>query len=361
MEGTTNNHTARPLASGRALRVGYVPLTDAAPLLVARAFGLFEKHGVEVHLSREVGWATVRDKIIYRELDAAHAPAGMLFAMQLGCGCPPCDVLTAFVFNLHGNAITLAQALKPVGGGDGGAALREEVRRRRGERRLTFGVVFHWSSHHVQLREWLRSVRVDPDHDVRIVVVPPAQMHRNLAAGTLDGYCAGEPWNSLAAHAGHGWIVTLSALVDRGHIEKVLLVRNDFATARPEAHAGLVAALLEAAAWCDEPQNRESLVQLLALHENLDLPAEVIAPALTGLPSPNARELPDPRDGVIFHRGDANTPWPQAGTALLRQLAAHSLVPAAHANDSTLPRRLFRRDLFPHTLANNVPHEIQRP
>jgi two-component system, oxyanion-binding sensor len=350
--------SARPTAPGRPLRLGYLPLTDAAALLVARAFGLFEKHGVDVVLSREVGWATVRDKIIYRELDAAHAPAGMLFAMQLGCGCPPCEVLTAFVLNLHGNAITLARSLTPVGD-DTGRALREAVRRRQGERRLTFGVVFQCSSHHVQLREWLQSMRVDPDHDVRIVVVPPAQMFRNLVAGTLDGYCAGEPWNSLAAHTGEGSIATASAVQDRGHIEKVLLVRTDFADRRAREHAAVVAALHEAAAWCDEPQNRDNLVQLLALRENLNVAPEVIAPALIGMAPASAPAAIDPRNGIVFHRGEANTPLPAAGAALLRQLAAHRLVPAAAANDATLPRRLFRRDLFQHAIANHLSHELQ--
>ncbi len=343
----------------RPLRIGFVPLTDAAPLLVARAFGMFEKHGVEVVLSREVGWATVRDKIIYRELEAAHAPAGMLFAAQLGCGCPPCDVLTAFVFNLHGNAITLSHALRP-NGDDVGATLREEMRRRHGERRLTFGVVFHWSSHHLQLREWLRSLRLDPEHDVRIVVVPPAQMYRNLVAGTLDGYCAGEPWNSLAALGGEGWIAALSAVHDRGHVEKVLMVRTDFAASRAEEHAAVVAALHEAAAWCDEPQNREHLVQLLSLRENLDVAPEVIAPALVGPPPMPPGTRVEPADCFIFHRGDANDPLPAVGAAVLRQLAAAGLVPASAAEGSDLAHRLFRHDLFKQAVANHSPHDLSR-
>jgi ABC-type nitrate/sulfonate/bicarbonate transport system substrate-binding protein len=341
----------------RPLRIGYVPLTDAAPLLVARAFGLFGRHGIEVELSREVGWATVRDKIVYRELDAAHAPAGMLYSTQLGCGCPPCDVLTAFVFNLHGNAITVARALAPAGC-DLAATLREEVRRRHGERRLTFGVVFFWSSHHVLLREWLRAARLDPDRDVRIVVVPPAQMCRNLIAGTLDGYCAGEPWNSLAVHENAGVIAGWSAVLDRGHIEKVLMVRADFAAKRAGEHAAIVAALQEAAIWCDEPQNRAPLVQLLALRENLDLPVEVIAPALTA-PLPGAEGgRSTHEDFVIFHRGDANVPAPPLGANVLRQLVDAGLVPAVGANFSALHRQLFRQDLYQQALVNLSPNEI---
>lgn len=327
-----------------------MPLTDAAPLLVARALDLFVKHGVDVRLSREVGWATVRDKIIYRELEAAHAPAGMLFSTQLGRGSPRCDVLTAFVFNLHGNAITLARELAPIAG-DVGAMLRDQVRRRRGERRLTFGVVFPWGSHHALLRAWLRAARLDPEQDVRVVIVPPAQMHRNLVAGTLDGYCVGEPWNSLAAHSGAGWIAALSAVQDRGHIEKVLMVRADFAAERAAEHAAVVAALHEAAAWCDEPSNREELVRLLALGDHLNVTPEVIAPALAGtwrsaLSAPTA-----PAQGMIFHRGDANAPWPAAAAALLRQLVGTGLLSGVAGDDPVLPRRLFRHDLFQQAVA----------
>lgn len=335
--------------------MGYVPLIDAAPLLVARAFGLFARHGVNVELSREVGWASVRDKIIYRELEAAHAPAGMLFSTQLGLDSPSCDVLTAFVFNLHGNAITLARRLGG-SGGDEAAVLREEVRRHRGERRLTFGVVFAYSSHHVMLRAWLRAARIEPGSELRIVVVPPAQMFRNLAAGTLAGYCAGEPWNSLAVREGAGVIAATSAMLDRGHLEKVLMVRADFAQDRAREHAGLIAALHEAAAWCDEPDHREDLVRLLALRENLDLPAEVLAPALTGPFALDERRTIDARDLVTFHRLEANVPVPSLGARVLQQLVDAGLVAVDAAAVAPLSRRLFRTDLFQQAINHPLLH-----
>jgi ABC-type nitrate/sulfonate/bicarbonate transport system substrate-binding protein len=238
--------------------------------------------------------------------------------------------------------------------------LREEVRRRRGERRLTFGVVFPWSSHHLQLREWLRSLRVDPDQDVRIVVVPPAQMFRNLIAGTLDGYCAGEPWNSLAAHAGDGWIAALSAMRDRGHVEKVLLVRADFAGERAREHLALIAALHEAAAWCDEPQNRANLVHLLSLRENLNVTAEVIAPALTGPWPAGSGVRAESSECFIFHRGDANAPLPAAGATVMRQLISAGLLPGVSPEDTALSRRLFRHDLFQQALVRVQSHDLSQ-
>ena len=259
----------------RPLRVGFLALTDAAPLVVAQERGCFARRGLSVELCREVGWATIRDKVTYGELDAAHAPAPMLWAAQLGLGCAPADVCTGFVFNLHGNAITLSTRLWAAGVRDL-ASLRDEALRRRGENKLTFGIVFPYSMHQVLLQQWLRSARLDPERDVRIAVVPPAQMFRNLAAGTLDGYCAGEPWNTLAVQEGEGWCPAWSAALSPGHVEKVLMVRAAFAERRATEHSRLIAALAETAAWCDEPGHRTELAEILSAPAYLDLPVALI-------------------------------------------------------------------------------------
>lgn len=220
--------TVRP----RSLRLGFLALTDAAPFAVAEHLGFFSKHGLRVELRREIGWATIREKIIYGELDAAQAPAPMLWSTQLGLGCPPCDVLTALVLNVHGNALTLSRALWGAGVRDA-ASLRAHAKDRRARQPLTLGIVFQFSSHHLLLRDWLLAANINPERDVRIVVVPPAQMFRNLAAGTIDGYCAGEPWNTLAVHEGAGWRPAWSAAQSPGHLEKVLMVTPRFAEKNP--------------------------------------------------------------------------------------------------------------------------------
>src|SRR5687768_7779808 len=256
----------------RPLRIGFLSLTDAAPFVVAKECEFLERHGVRVELSREIGWATIREKIIYGELDAAHAPAPMLWSAHLGLGCPSCEVLTALVLSLNGNAITLSRALWDAGVRDA-ATLQEHARVRRSRQPLTFGVVFPFSSHHLMLRDWLRSAGLEPDRDVRIVVVPPAQMFRNLNAQTIDGFCSGEPWNTLAVREGGGWCPTWSAAMQPGHVEKVLMVTRRFAETRPSEHAALVRALVDATAWCDEPQNREHLAEMLSTAPYLNLPA----------------------------------------------------------------------------------------
>ncbi|HVS50978.1 MAG TPA: CmpA/NrtA family ABC transporter substrate-binding protein [Opitutaceae bacterium] len=343
---------ARPAA----LRIGFLALTDAAPFAVAEELGLFARRGLRVELRREIGWATIREKIIYGELDAAQAPAPMLWSAQLGLGCPACDVLTALVLNLHGNALTLSRALREAGVRDA-ASLRIHARDRRARQPLTFGVVFPFSSHHLLLRDWLRAAGFDPEREVRIVVVPPAQMFRNLAAGTIDGFCSGEPWNSLAVREDIGWCPTWSAAQQPGHLEKVLLVTHRFAEARRAEHAALIAALIEACAWCDEPQNREKLADLLADARYLNLPARVIAPTLTGRFDCGHGRIESVPDFHVFHRGDANLPSVAKAAALQRALGAAGLLSPEAAANPELPRKLFREDLHRDALHQHHLHE----
>lgn len=336
--------------------MGFVALTDAAPFAVAETNGLFAEQGIQVELHREIGWATIRDKIIYGELDAAHAPAPMLWSAQLGINCPPVDVLTALVLNLHGNALTLSRVLWNAGIRDD-AALRTLARERRRRQPLTFGVVFPYSSHHLLLREWLKSAGIDPERDVRIVVVPPAQMFRNLSAGTIDGFCAGEPWNSLSIREGVGWCRICSAIQQPGHVEKVLMVTRQFAETRAAEHAALVRALAAACAWCDEPQHREPLAELLSGSRYLNTPSRIIAPALTGRFDYGCDAIENVPDFHVFHRGGANLPNIEKAAALQTALASAGLLPPGDI-DPHLPRRLFREDLYRDILIQHIPNEI---
>ncbi|HVU18612.1 MAG TPA: CmpA/NrtA family ABC transporter substrate-binding protein [Candidatus Didemnitutus sp.] len=339
-----SSSSSNPKHRKRRLRVGFLALTDAAPLVAARELGLFERHHLQVDLCREVGWATVRDKIVYGELDAAQALAPLLWAARLGIGGPPCDVLTALVLNRHGNAVTIASRLLIAGVRDA-AGFRAEARRRHGENRLTLGIVHPFSSHHLLLRQWLRQAGLDPDRDVRIVVVPPPQMFRNLAAGTLDGYCVGEPWGTVAVQAGQGWCPASSAELAPGHVEKVLMVRAEFAQRSPDEHCALVAALAEAGRWCDEARHRGQLARWLAEPRYLDLPVETIEVALSGHFDNGVGRLENLVDFFIFSRGQANVPAVSHAEAMQADLIAAGLVESRQCPPG-LPGQLFREDLF---------------
>lgn len=332
-------------AAPRELRLGFVPLTDCAPLVMAHELGLFRKYGLTVRLCRELGWASIRDKIIHGELDAAHAVAAMPLAATLGLGSVACDCLTALVLNLHGNAITLSQDLWRRGVRDAGT-LREEIVRSRREKTFTFGAVFSFSSHRHLLREWLAAAGIDPERDVRIVIVPPPQMPANLQAGNLDGFCAGEPWNSMAVQARVGWCAAVSAELDPGHPEKVLMVRRDFAEERGEEHLALLAAVLEACEFCQAPENHKEIIATLSRPEYVDAPAAILRRGLGGpydFGQGSARLV---RDFCIFHGNDANEPSPEKAARMFDMMRASGLCPEPSKLNSALGRRVYRQDIF---------------
>jgi ABC-type nitrate/sulfonate/bicarbonate transport system substrate-binding protein len=341
----TITRTAKRRSPGRTLRLGYVPLNDAAPLIMACELGLFARHGVEVELSREVGWATVRDKVLYGELDAAHAVAGLVFAATLGIGSIARPCLTGLVLNLHGNAITLSNELRERGVHDG-PSLRREIARTRRSRRYVFGAASLYSSHHFVLREWLRLAGIDPARDVDIVTVPPPQMYENLRAGHVDGYCVGEPWNSLAVLRRTGWCVATSAELAPRHPEKVLLVRSDFAANRGEEHLALIAALIEACAFCDRPENRERVMEALAQPEYLDAPIQALRMSMSGTFDFGHGRIEKDRDFHIFARGDANRPTREKGEWVLQQMSGSGLIEDATALPTDLISHGFRTDLY---------------
>ena len=327
------------------LRLGFVPLTDCAPLVMAQELGLFKKYGLRVTLSRELGWATIRDKVIHGELDAAHAVAGMPVAASLGLNSVPCDCLTALVLNLNGNAITLSQDLWNRGVRDG-ATLRAEIARTRGKKVFTFGVVYSFSSHHYLLRNWLTAAGIQPDRDVRIVVVPPPQMVTNLKAGHLDGFCVGEPWNSVAIRAGEGSVVAVSAELDPYHPEKVLMVRGEFAQQRDKEHTTLIAALLEACTYCDDPANLENIVSVLTRPEFVNVPAEMLRGGLSGQFNFTRSESRSISDFCIFHRHDANEPSADKAGWVMRNLRMSGLCKDASLLNAAFGRKVFRADTF---------------
>lgn len=177
---------------------------------MAHEFGIFKKHGLNVRLRRELGWATIRDKIAFGELDAAHAVSSLLISTRLGLGSAPAECLTACVLSTGGNAVTLSSRLWDRGVHDA-ASLRDEIIKTRHDRQLVFGVAGIYSTHFLHLCAWLQDAGINPRRDVRIVAVPPPQVFRNLTAGTIDGYCVGEPWNSLAVQNKTGWCACTSS------------------------------------------------------------------------------------------------------------------------------------------------------
>ncbi len=327
------------------LRVGFVPLTDCAPLVMAQELGLYEKYGLRVELSRELGWATIRDKIIHRELDAAHALATMPVAASLGLGSVACDCVTGLVLNLNGNAITLSSDLWQRGVRDG-KTLRAEITRSRPEKIFTFGVVFSFSSHRHLLRRWFSLHGIDPERDVRIVVVPPPQMAANLKAGNLDGFCAGEPWNSVAVQSRAGWIMATSSELDALHPEKVLMVRADFAVKRSTEHLALIAALLEACEYCDQPENHAKIIATLARPEFVGVSETALCRGINGQLDFGHGVIRALSDFCIFHSDSENEPCGDKAAWVLDLVRSSGLCKDSSMLNFAFAKRIFRPDIF---------------
>jgi nitrate/nitrite transport system ATP-binding protein len=246
------------------LEIGFIPLTDCAPLVVAKEKGFFKKHGLEdVTLSREPSWKAITQGVSTKRLDAAQMVAGMPLAITLGMGGKePLPIVSAMTLSRNGNAITLSKHLY-----EQGVRSVEDLKAlidRTPDQIHTLGMVHPASMHNLMLRYWLAAGGIDPDRDVNLTVIPPAQMVASLKSGTIDGYCVGEPWNSRAVHEDIGYVIATDLDIwPTGHYEKVLGVREDWANQYPQTHIALVKALLEACQYCDDRRNRQEVLELI--------------------------------------------------------------------------------------------------
>ena len=259
------------------LELGFVPLTACAPLIVAKEKGFFSKHGLdEVSLVRETSWRGIVDGIAGGYLDAAQMPAGMPTWFTVGGHqSTPLPVVTSLTMTRNGNAITLAKSY-----------YEQEVYTAHDFQRMlletndhsthTLGMVHPSSMHNILLRYWLAAAGIDPDQDVSLKTIPPAQMIADLKAGTIDGYCVGEPWNLRAAIEDIGFTVATDLEVWSGHPGKVLGVREDWANAYPNTHIALVKALLEACRYCADEAHHEEIRQMLARRAYLSTDVDYI-------------------------------------------------------------------------------------
>jgi bicarbonate transport system ATP-binding protein len=256
------------------LEIGFVPLTACAPLVMAKEKGFFTKHGLdEVNLVRETSWRGIVDGIAGGYIDAAQMPAGMPTWLTAGGHQEESlPIVSALTMTRNGNGVTLAKRFYEQGVHDGHHL--KEMLLKSTDQRHTFGMVHPSSMHNILLRYWLAAEGIDPDHDVHLQTIPPAQMVADLKAGTIDGYCVGEPWNLRAAMEGVGFTVATDLEVWNGHPGKVLGVREDWANAYPNTHIALVKALLEGCQYCADPANQQEIRTILAsrpyLSTNID-------------------------------------------------------------------------------------------
>ncbi|GGH13049.1 nitrate transporter [Alsobacter metallidurans] len=290
------------------LRIGYIPLVDATLLLVADKFGFAAEEGLALELVPEVSWANIRDKLNLGIFDAAHLLAPAAIAASLGLGQVRSALVAPVALNLNGNAITISTSLRAemedVLDGDAAdpaataAALGRIARgrHRNGLPQITLGHVFPFSTHHYQLRAWLRSGGVDPDQDVNLVVLPPAFMAESLKNGQLEGFCVGAPWNSIAVASGHAVILHLGCDIVPNAPEKVLALRAEQEARNPESTAMLIRAIRRSAQWLTQPEARRPVAAMLADTGLFGASEELLLAILRGsiVTAPGAEGRPAP-------------------------------------------------------------------
>jgi len=306
------------------LRVGFVPLTDAAPLIVAEAQGFFADEGLEVELVREVSWATVRDKLAAGVFDAAHMLAPMALAAAMGVGSPAASFIAPLTLARGGAAIVLSSRLGSRAAQLAGLAAL--IARRRDE---AFAVVHAFSIHNYLLRRWLASAGLDPEHDVRLIVAAPSRLVELLEEGVIEGFCAGEPWGTCAQSARVGNVALRAGELWPDAPDKLLAVRAEWASSQPETLQRLIRALARAQQVVDGPGNRAAVARLLSHPGRLALAADQIAPGLSH---------------IVFAREDGGRPVEAAAAWLVDEMRRWGQIDSAA--DLGAARGVFRADLF---------------
>ena len=282
-------------SSSDIIQAGFIPLIDCAPLVIAKEKGFAKQEGINLKLNREVSWANIRDRLNVGQFDVAHMLAGMPIAANLGIGQIKTHQIAPIALGRGGNAVTVSKPLYSALNETGrniqdalaaGQALRKilEDRRDKGQDPLTFAMVFPFSNHNYQLCHWLEASGIDPANDLRLIVIPPPFMVQSLEAGQIDGFCVGEPWNSLAAKQKVGEVLFPTAKVWPRGPEKVLGMQRDWAETNSAPLSALLRALDLAATWSDDGKNRLELSRILARKDYLGVDSNQILAALqTGM------------------------------------------------------------------------------
>lgn len=353
------------------LRIGYIPLIDATPVLVAADHGFAEAEGLSIELVREVSWSNVRDKLNLGLFDAAHMLAPLPIASSLGIGHVKVPLIVPFTLALNGNAITVSPALfaelAAVADGDiadprvSARALHRVVadRRSRGAPMLNFGMTFPFSNHNYQLRFWMWAGGVDPDEDVRLVVLPPPYMVESLTSGHVDCFCVGAPWNSVAVDNGVGHILHFGRDILRRMSEKVLAVRDNWAGSHPETLSALIRALAKAAAFAEDPANLDAVCT--SIGARIGATPEVVSRTLKGVLKVSAGGLTRASDEyILLERRQANRPDRAHAAWMYADMVRWGQVPFGSELHATA-ESVFRPDLYDLALGHSPSEDVTDP
>jgi nitrate/nitrite transport system substrate-binding protein len=296
----------------KEVRIGFIPLTDCSSVVMAAVNKFDEKYGIKIIPTKEASWASVRDKLVNGELDAAHVLYGLVYGVQLGIGGPKKDMNVLMTLNQNGQAITLSNQLRDKGAIDG-ASLAKLVAKK--EREYTFAQTFPTGTHAMWLYYWLAAQGINPFKDVKTIVVPPPQMVANMRVGNMDGFCVGEPWGNRAIVDNIGFTAVTTQDIWVDHPEKVLGTTAEWVAKNPNTARAMTAAIIDAGKWIDASlANKQKTADTVASKAYVNTDADVIVARMlgrynNGLPGAQNRTWDDRNAMKFFNDGAVTFPY----------------------------------------------------
>jgi nitrate/nitrite transport system substrate-binding protein len=326
------------------VKIGFIPLTDCASVVMASVLGCDKKYGVKIVPSKEASWAGVRDKLVNGELDMAHVLYGLVYGVHLGIAGPKKDMAVLMTLNNNGQAITLSKKLADKGAVDG-ASLAKAMH---GDKRdYTFAQTFPTGTHAMWLYYWLATYGIDPMKDAKVITVPPPQMVANMRVGNMDGYCVGEPWGHRAIMDGIGITAVTTQDIWKDHPEKVLGTTGDFVKKYPNTARAVMMAVLEASRWIDASlQNKLKMAETVADKAYVNTGVDAINQRILGrYQNGLGKTWDDPNHMKFFNDGAVNFPYLSDGMWFLTQHKRWGLV-KEHPDYLAVARQINQVELY---------------
>jgi nitrate/nitrite transport system substrate-binding protein len=334
--------------SGDVIRIGFIPLTDCASVVMADKLGLYKQYGLNVEVTKESSWANVRDKLLTGELDAAHCLFGMPFSVYTGVGgTAGKEMKIAMMLNANGQAITLSKELAQYAGYADLKGVPAAVEALRAKKEPTFAMTFPGGTHDMWLRYWLAASGVD-QNSVKLVTIPPPQMVANMKVNTMDGFCVGEPWGGVAVKDDIGYTHITTQDIWKDHPEKALVANADFADKRRDDLKKVMRAVLEASMWLDKLENRAEAATVISDKAYVNAPADVLANRLIGKYDLGGGlgEKVFTDDYMLFHKGGAiNFPRKGHGIWFMNQYVRFGYLKEA-PDYKAIADKLIMQDLY---------------
>ena len=343
------------------VKIGFIPLTDCASIVMASVLGIDKKYGVKIVPSKESSWASIRDKVMSGENDLTHMLYGQAYGVHLGVGGAKKDMAVLMTLNQNGQAITLSKKLADKGAVDGPSLAKLMASEKR---EYTFAQTFPTGTHAMWLYYWLASNGINPIKDAKVITVPPPQMVANMRVGNMDGFCVGEPWNHRAIIDGIGVTAQTTQDIWRDHPEKVLATTGDFAKLNPNTCRAVTAAILEASRWIDAGlQNKNKMAETIADKSYVNTSVDAINQRILGrYQNGMGKTWDDPNFMKFFSDGAVNFPYLSDGMWFLTQHKRWGLL-KDHPDYLAVAKQINQIDIYKQAAAASktpLPKDVMR-